>query len=119
MAEETSTHGKIHVTPTAIATIASHAVLKSYGVMGMANRNFVADITSALTRDPNHGVRVHIDGNQVTIDVYVVLAYGTRIATVARSLIDAVRFEVERSLGMDVEQVNIYVQGLMLDDDAS
>jgi uncharacterized alkaline shock family protein YloU len=116
MAEEQSKLGKIHVAPTAIATIASQAVLKSYGVMGMASRNVVNDIAGALTRDPNHGVVVNLDDNQVNIDVYVIIAYGTRISTVADSIINAVRFEVEKSLGVPVDQVNVYVQDLLISD---
>jgi uncharacterized alkaline shock family protein YloU len=35
---------------------------------------------------------------------------------VANSIINAVRFEVERALGVPVEQVNVYVQGLLMSD---
>ena len=106
--------GKIHITPTAIASIASQAVLKSYGVTGMASRNVVGGITDTVTRDPNHGIVVHLDNNKVSIDVYVIIASGTRIWTVAESVVDAVRFEVEKSLDVPVEQVNLYVQGIKL-----
>ena len=116
MNEEQSKMGKIHVAPTAIASIASQAVLKSYGVMGMASRNVVDDIAGALTRDPNHGIVVSLDDNKVRIEVYVIIAYGTRISMVADSIIDAIRFEVEKSLGVPVEQVDVYVQGLLMGD---
>lgn len=117
MVEEQSRLGHIHVAPTAIATIASQAVLKSYGVMGMASRNVVDDIAGTITRDPNHGIAVHLDDNAVRIEVYVVIAYGTRISTVAKSIITAVRFEVEKALGVPVAQVNVNVQDLLLSDD--
>ena len=112
--DEKNRIGKIHVAPTAIASIASQAVLKSYGVMGMASRNVANDIAGALTRDPNHGIVVSLDENQVCIDVYVILAYGTRVSSVADSIIDAVRFEVEKAVGVPVERVNVYVQGLLM-----
>jgi uncharacterized alkaline shock family protein YloU len=112
--DEKNRLGKIHVVPTAIASIASQAVLKSYGVMGMASRNVANDIAGALTRDPNHGIVVSLDENQVCIDVYVILAYGTRVSSVADSIIDAVRFEVEKAVGVPVERVNVYVQGLLM-----
>lgn len=113
---EKSKLGHIHVAPTAIASIASQAVLKSYGVMGMASRNVVNDIASSLTRDPNHGIVVTLSQDDVSIDVYVILAYGTRISSVANSIIDAVRFEVEKALDVPIEQVNVYVQGLLMGD---
>jgi uncharacterized alkaline shock family protein YloU len=46
------------------------------------------------------------------IDVYVVIEYGTRIASVANSLINGVRYSVEQSTGVPVRRVNIHVQGL-------
>ena len=116
MIEEQPKLGKIRVTPSAIASIASQAVLKSYGVMGMASRNIVDGITGTITRDPNRGIVVHLDDNKVRIDVYVIIAYGTRILTVADSIINAVRFEVEKSSGVPVEQVNVYVQGTLMSD---
>lgn len=116
MTEEQSKMGRIRVAPTAIASIASQAVLKSYGVMGMASRNLVDDIAGTITHDPNRGIVIHLDDNQVRIDVYVIIAYGTRIRMVADSIINAVRFEVERALGVPVEQVNVYVQGLRMSD---
>lgn len=104
--------GTIHVSPNAIASIASHALLQSYGVVGMASRNVVDDITSAITRDPNHGIDVRTEDGQIIIDVYVVIQHGTRISSVASSVINAVRFNVQKMLGIPVYQVNVYVQGL-------
>ena len=113
MTEEQPTPGSIHVAPTAIASIASQTVLKCYGVMGMASRNLVDDIAGTITQNPNHGIVVHVEDDKVCIDVYVIIAHGTRIWTVASSIIDAVRFEVEKALGgVPVEQVNVHVQGL-------
>jgi len=109
--------GTIHVSPNAVATIASQALLKSYGVVGMASRNVVEDITSAITRDPNHGIDVRTEDGRITIDVYVIIEHGTRITSVATSVIDAVRFNVEKMLGIPVYQVNIYVQGLRVSEE--
>jgi uncharacterized alkaline shock family protein YloU len=114
MTEEQPSPGTIHVAPTAIASIVIQAVLKSYGVMGMAARNLVDDIAGTITHNPHHGIVVSVNANRVTIDVYVIIAHGTRIWTVANSIIDAVRFEVERALGVPVEQVNVHVQGLAM-----
>ena len=73
----------------------------------MASSNIMDGIASNVTRDPNHGINVHLHGNSDSVDVYVVIAYGTRISTVAESIIDSVRFEVEKSLGMSVGQINV------------
>jgi uncharacterized alkaline shock family protein YloU len=45
----------------------------------------------------------------------VIIEYGTRIATVANSMINAVRFTVEKATSMTVAQINVHVQGLRVD----
>ncbi len=108
----TTVPGYVEISPLAIARLASHAVLQSYGVVGMAAPNLASGLAWTLTRDPNRGIEVHIEDNRVTIDLYVVIEYGTRITTVASQMISAVRFYVEKATGMSVAQVNVHVQGL-------
>jgi len=109
--------GQIDITPLAIARLASHAVLQSYGIVGMAAPNLASDIAWTLTRDPNRGIEVHIDGEKVAIDLYIIIEYGTRITTVANSVISAVRFYVEKATGMLVTHVHVYVQGVRVSND--
>ncbi len=110
-------HGIIEISSSAIATLASHAALQSYGVVGMASPNFASDIAASITRDPNRGIQVRQEESQVVIDVYVIIEYGTRIASVANSLINAVRYTVEQSIGVPVGQVHVHVQGLRVSRD--
>ncbi len=104
--------GKIEISPTAIATLASHAVLQTYGVVGMASSNLASDIAASLTRDPNRGIEIRQENDHIVIDVYVIIEYGTRVANVANSLINSVRYTVEKSIGVPVGQVNVHIQGL-------
>jgi len=53
-----------------------------------------------------------IDGERIQIDLYVIVEYGTRIASVAASLQNIVRFNVEKALGAPIDAVNVHVQGL-------
>jgi uncharacterized alkaline shock family protein YloU len=114
MTGETTQLGGIHVSPRAIATIAYHAARESYGVVGLANKNLVNGIAQALVKDPTHGVEVHYDGEQINIDVYIIIEYGTRIKSVANSVSNTVRYHVEKALGLPVNLVNVHVQGLRI-----
>ncbi|MEP7285834.1 MAG: Asp23/Gls24 family envelope stress response protein [Chloroflexota bacterium] len=107
-----TTLGQIEVSPLAIARLASHAVLQSYGIVGMAAPNLASGIAWTLTRDPNRGIEVHLNDEQIMIDLYVIIEYGTRITTVATSVINAVRFSVEKATRMKVGQINVHVQGI-------
>jgi uncharacterized alkaline shock family protein YloU len=111
MTDDSNPLGSIEISPAAIATIASQAVLQSYGVVGMASKNVVDGLAHRLTRDPRHGVEVVVDG-AITINLYIVVEYGTRISQVATSAANSVRFHVERALGMPIGDINVHVQGL-------
>lgn len=112
MTGETNPLGSIQVSPRAIATIAFHAARESYGVVGLAHKNLVNGLAQALVKDPTRGVEVRYDGDQIIIDVYVIIEYGTRITTVAASVSNTVRYHVEKALGLPVAEVNIHVRGL-------
>jgi uncharacterized alkaline shock family protein YloU len=116
MTDETTPIGSIHVSPRAIATIAYNAARQSYGVVGLAPKNIVNGLTQAVVKDPTHGVEVIYDGETLNIDLYIVVEYGTRISSVAASVSNTVRYQVERALGMPVNQVNIHVQSLRISD---
>lgn len=106
--------GRIEVTPAAIATVASEAALSCYGVVGTADKDLVAGIAQVLTRDRKRGISVQVHDGQIEIDVYVIIEYGTRIATVARSVMEVVQFRVEQALGIPIGEVNVHVVGLRI-----
>jgi uncharacterized alkaline shock family protein YloU len=116
MTNETTPIGSIHVSPRAIATIAYQAARSSYGVVGLAPKNLVDGITNVVVKDPTLGVEVNYDGEAINIDLYIVVEYGTRITSVASSVSNTVRYQVERAVGMPVNQVNIHVQSLRISD---
>jgi uncharacterized alkaline shock family protein YloU len=81
-------------------------------VVGLAPKNLAEGISATITKIPARGVSVHYNGEDIDIEVYIIIEYGTRITSVADSVADAVRYQVEKALGMSVHQVNVHVQGL-------
>jgi uncharacterized alkaline shock family protein YloU len=116
MSESSLPAGRVIITHKAIATLASQAALRSYGVVGMASRNLVEGIVYLLARDPRHGVEIHMVDGKVRVDLYIVVEYGTRVSSVADSVAHTVRYTIERSLGMSIHAVNIHVQDLRVSD---
>ena len=116
MGQETTSLGGIHISPKAIASIAYHATLESYGVVGLAPRNLAEGFALTITREPARGVVVDFDGENIDIDIYVVVEYGTRITTVADAVASSVRYNVEKAIGMPVHEVNVHVAGLRISD---
>jgi uncharacterized alkaline shock family protein YloU len=114
MNDETTPLGSIHVSPRAIASIAYHATLFSYGIVGLTSKNLLEGIAQVLVKDPINGVEVIYDGQNINIELYVIIEYGTRIKSVTDSVIHTVRFQVEKVLGMPVNEVNVHVRGLRI-----
>ncbi len=115
---EDSTLGKIEVSPKAIASIVGDAVMSCYGIVGMASAKLGDGIAELLTGDSVHrGIEVKMANGKIIIDLYVIVEYGTRISEVAQNVMQSVKFNVENSLGMDVAEVNVHVQGLRVSND--
>jgi uncharacterized alkaline shock family protein YloU len=117
MTDEINPYGSIHVSARAVAAIAYQAAVKSYGVVGLASKNLVNGITNRMVKDPTHGIEVNYEDHMVNIDIYVVVQYGTRIKSVANSVANTVRFNVEKYLGLPINEVNVHVQGLRINEE--
>ena len=117
MKDDQNQFGSINVSARAIATIAYQAAIESYGVVGLASKNLVNGITNLLVKDPTHGIEVHYQDGDITIDIYIIVQYGTRIKSVANSVANTVRFHVEKTLGLPLNDVNVHVQGLRINGD--
>jgi len=114
MSDRTSL-GHIHVSPQAIATLASHAVMGSYGVVGMTNKNLAGDLAEILQKESwRRGVEVHLQGDQIVIDLYVVLEHGLRLSEVAHNIMSAVKYRVEKVLGVPIGPVHVHIQGVRI-----
>ncbi len=112
---EHSTVGRIEVSPRAIASIAGEAVLSCYGVVGMSATKLRDGIAEILQVGNYHrGVEVKLVDDRIAIDLYIVVEYGTRICEVANMVMQSVKFNVEKALGMPVAEVNVHVQGLRI-----
>jgi uncharacterized alkaline shock family protein YloU len=114
MGKETTSLGSINISPTAIASIVYQAALQSYGIVGLAPKNLAEGIASSVTREPARGVDVHFDDDKLDIDIFVIVEFGTRITTVSQSVVEAIRFQVEKAIGLKVHEVNVHVQGLRI-----
>ena len=116
MGEETTVLGGIHISPNAVAAIAYHATLQSYGVVGLAPKNIAEGLALTITREPARGVSVSYDGENIDIDIYIIVEYGTRITSVADSVANTVKYQVEKAVGMPVHAINVHVAGLRVSD---
>lgn len=106
----------ISISNDVVAVIAGVAVSEVEGVSGMAG-GFAGGITEVLSGKKNlaKGIKVDIEENKAKIDVNIIVEYGSRIPDVAFEIQNRVKKSVESMTGLDVEEVNVHVQGVNTD----
>jgi uncharacterized alkaline shock family protein YloU len=106
--------GKIFVTNDVIAILAGSAALECYGLVGMASRKQLKDgIAELLGRENlSRGVEVRRENNRLEIDLYIIVSYGTKISVVANNVQTKVKYILNDVVGLHVDDVNIFVQGV-------
>lgn len=99
-----------------IGIIAGLAAAEVEGVSGMT-LGFVDGINQILGSNKKYskGVKIELDGNEVVINLYVIVKYGVKIPDVAFSIQNSVKSSVESMTGLNVKCVNINVQGVTFD----
>ena len=108
-------YGKISISDLAIAKVASHTAMESYGIVEMVSRRFTDSLATLLKKDiGGRGIKVTTSGNKIYVDVYVIMKYGVSIAAVAESLKEAIKYKVEAFTGMIVSTINVNVIGVKL-----
>ena len=105
-------YGVISIDREVIARIAGYAAIECYGIVGMAAKNVKDGLKlESLTK----GIKMRIDANKVSIDLHIIVEYGTNISAIADNIISTVKYSVEEFTGVEVEDVNIFVDGVRVD----
>jgi uncharacterized alkaline shock family protein YloU len=108
-------YGKISISDLAIAKVASHTAMESYGIVEMVSRRFTDSLSLLMKKDHGgRGIKVTTFGNRIYIDAYVVIKYGVSISAVAEALKEAIKYKVELFTGMIVDTINVNVIGVKL-----
>lgn len=110
--------GIITIEPEVIAKYAGTVAVECFGIVGMAAVSMKDGLVKLLKKESlTHGIQVAIsDDNKLTIDFHVIVSYGVSISAVSENLISNVKYKVEAFTGMEVDKINIYVEGVRVID---
>lgn len=110
-------YGKVLIDTDVIATYAGSVAVECFGIVGMAAVNMKDGLVKLLKRDYlHHGINVILTDNKITLDFHVIVSYGVSISTVSDNLISTVKYRVEEFTGMEIEKINIFVEGVRVID---
>ena len=104
--------GEIQIHPDVIAQCAGNAAVECFGIVGMAAVSMKDGLVKLLKR----GVDVEIVDNRIRINFHVIVSYGVNISAVSENLMESVKYKVEAFTGMEVERINIFVEGVRVID---
>ena len=108
---------RIQINPDVIALYAGTIAVECFGIVGMAAVSMKDGLVKLLKRESlTHGINVDIKENKISIDFHVIVSYGVSISAVSDNLIESVKYRVEEFTGMEVEKINIFVEGVRVID---
>ena len=99
--------GEITINTDVIATYAGSVAVECFGIVGMAAVNMEDGLVKLLKKDSL---------NKISLDFHVIVAYGVSIRAVSDNLIANVKYKVEAFTGIEVENINILVEGVRVID---
>lgn len=108
--------GSILIDNAVLASIAGASAMECYGLVGMATKSAASGLAELLKRENmTKGVKVSTDNDEILIDLFIIVEFGTNISAVANNIIDKVKYNIENMTGMAVKKVNVNVQGVRVE----
>ena len=113
-----NTHmGSITIDKEVISQYAGSVATECFGIVGMAGVNMKDGLVKLLKMDSmTRGIVVALDNNKLVLDFHVIVAYGVSILAVSENLISNVKYKVEEFTGIEIEKINIFVEGVRVID---
>ncbi len=109
--------GEIVINPDVIALYAGSVAVECFGIVGMAAVNMKDGLVKLLKKESlTHGINVSISENKISLHFHVIVSYGVSISAVTDNLINNVKYKVEEFTGMEIEKINILVEGVRVID---
>lgn len=106
-------NGLVKISNDVISTIASTAAMEVEGVVGM-NNNLASGISELLGKK-NHGkgVKTEVDGNEVSLELHLNLAYGAKLTEVGVEVQKKVKEAIENMTDLNVKNIDVQIQGIV------
>lgn len=109
--------GEILIDTDVIAKYAGSVAVECFGIVGMAAVSMKDGLVKLLKKDSlTHGINVEVNDNKLSIGFHVIVAYGVSVSAVADNLIENVKYKVEKFTGIEVEKINVFVEGVRVID---
>ena len=109
--------GSVNVSTSVYTDIAGTAALNCLSVKGMVARSVKDGLYHLLRKEAlGKGVKVAFhEDNTITIDLHIMVGDGVNLNAVGNSIIDEVRYMVNKCTGTEVRAVNVHIDSMVID----
>ncbi|MCM8710580.1 Asp23/Gls24 family envelope stress response protein [Clostridium sp. SYSU_GA19001] len=106
-------NGYLNYSEEVVANIVGVSTMECYGVVGMASKN-AKDGLWELIKGENlsKGVKISSKENNLSIELYIIVEYGTKISVIANNIIQKIKYNIENYTGLKVNSITVNVQGV-------
>lgn len=106
-------YGSIEIDQKVIEDLARKAAGQCYGVLAIVDAGAKDTMIHKFKKEAAAGgVRARQGEKGLILDVYVSLQYGVRTAAVAQNIMETVKYQIESTLELPVEEVNVFIQSI-------
>ena len=106
--------GRISITNEVVSTLAADAATSCFGVKGMAGRSEKGGLQLLRRVDMSKGVVVNYnDDGSLSLELHIGVDHGVNMAAVSRSIIKEVSYKLQRSTGVPVKNVDVYIDTII------
>ncbi len=107
--------GKISITSEVFTNLAGDAATSCFGVKGMAGRSKEGGPLQLLRRESmSKGVEVHFnDDGSISLELHIGVDHGVNISAVSRSIMNEVSYKLQKSTGVPVKEVDVYIDTII------
>ncbi len=107
--------GSVRIADEVVAIIAGLAATEVEGVAGMSG-GFAGGIAEILgKKNLSKGVKVEVGEKETTVELFIIVKYGSRIPDVAWNIQENVKTAIESMTGLEAAKVNVHIQGVEFD----
>ncbi len=112
--EKRTEWGQTVIHDEVLAALASRAAMAVPGVVQMSHHGLAGNLNSLVRHEVlGRGVRV-TEGPEghYTVDLYIVVQYGTRIAQLGRQVADSVQNALKEAVDLYPDHIAVHVEGV-------
>lgn len=111
-----SEQGEIAISSAVFTNIVGAAATNCFGVKGMAYRSMTDGLVHLLRHEAmGKGVKVfYNEDNSISIELHIIVEHGVNLPAVCRSIMNEVRYVVQKNTGVIVRTVDVCVDSITM-----